>query len=115
MGKFVQITKKYFCDALCRDTSILVNSGMAKSSFLEDRFDDIVDVCESIDVDNETQRIGKMRSNFIEFTTESGETSRLGFDQKNTKYEFFNHADIFVCKQTYMDEPKSRYTLYRLV
>ena len=112
MEQFTQITKKYFCDTICRIPSIFVGSGMANEFFLQDRCKDIVTKCKGIDVEKATQRIGKMKSNAIEFTDQQGEISRIGFDQVNTKDTFFNLGNIFICRRYYKDSDKYRYIIY---
>ena len=115
MEQFTQITKRYFCDTVCRIPSIFVGSGMANEAFLQDRREDIATECKGIDVEKATLRIGKMKSNAIEFTDQQGEISRLGFDQVDTKDTFFILENIFVCRRYYKGLDKYRYMIYMTV
>ena len=112
MEQFTQITKKYFCDTVCGVPSIFVGSGIANEAFLQDRREDIMTECKGIDIDKAVQRIGKMKSNAIEFSDQQGEISRLGFDQVDTKDTFFNMENIFICRRYYKEQDKYRYMIY---
>ena len=115
MEQFTQITKKYFCDTICRTPSIFVGSGMANGFFLQDRSKDIITECKGIDIEKAAQRIGKMKSNAIEFADQQGEISRLGFDQVDTKDTFFSLENILICRRYYKSLDKYRYVIYMTV
>lgn len=112
MEQFTQITKKHFCDTLCRVPSVFVGSGMASGFYIQDRRKDIVTECKAVDIEKAVKRIGKMKSNAIEFVDEQGETSRLGFDQADTKDIFFKLENIFICRRYYKGLDKYRYMIY---
>ena len=115
MEKFNQITKKYFCETLCNNPSILVSSGMANEYFIEDRLNDIISACESINANNDNTRTGKQKSNCIEFTNKHNEISRLYFDQIDTNYTFYNLSNIYICRIHYKSIDKYRYIIYTTI
>lgn len=115
MEKFKQITKKYFCETLCNYTSILVSSGMANEYFIDNRLNDIVLACESINANNDNTRTGKQKSNCIEFINQKGEISKLYFDQIDTNYTFYNLSNIYICRIHYKSIDKYRYIIYKTI
>lgn len=115
MEKFKQITKKYFCETLCNLPSILVSSGMANEYFVDDRLNDIILACESINANNDNTRTCKQKSNCIEFINKHNEISRLYFDQKDTKYTFYNLGNIYISRIHYKSIDKYRYIIYKTI
>lgn len=115
MEKFSQITKKYFVETLCNHPSILVSSGMANEYFIDNRLNDIILACESINANNDNTRTGKQKSNCIEFTNTRNEISRLYFDQIDTKYVFYNVGNIYICRIHYKSIDKCRYIIYKTI
>lgn len=115
MEKFSQITKKYFCETLSNYPSILVSAGMANEYFIEDRSNDIILACESINANNDNTRTGKLKSNCIEFKNKHDEISRLYFDQTDTKYTFYNLENIYICRIHYNSIDKCRYIIYKTI
>ena len=105
MEKFKQITKKYFCQTLCNHPSILVSSVMANEYFIDNRLNDIILACESINANNDNTRTGKLKSNCIEFKNKRDEISRLYFDQIDTKYTFYNLGNMYICQIHYKGFP----------
>lgn len=115
MEKFKQITKKYFCQTLCNHPSILVSSGMANEYFIDNRLNDIILACESINANNDNTRTGKLKSNCIEFKNKRDEISRLYFDQIDTKYTFYNLENMYICRIHYKSIEKCRYIIYTTI
>lgn len=112
--KFTKITKKQFCDDLTSSSVIFVSGGFTRRS-LEELEEQILDICEEIDVDNSEQCVCTMQSNAIVRHLPNGEKSYIYFDGKGETREFYEYGNIRLKWTTYDNSERNNLVIYMCV
>ena len=112
--KFNKITKKQFCDDLTSSSVIFVSGGFTRRSLVELE-EQILDICEEIDVDNSEQCVCTMQSNALVRHLPNGDKSYMHFDGKDETREFYEYGNIRIKWTTYKEADKSNLVIYMCV
>lgn len=111
---FTKITKKKFIEDLTSSSVIFVSGGFTRRS-LDELEEQIINVCESVDIDLAVQCTCTMQSNALVRHLPNGDKSYMHFDGKDETRGFYEYGNIRIKWTTYKEADKSNLVIYMCV
>lgn len=114
---FTKITKKSFIEQMTSASVIYVSGGFTSRDLTDGEFvNQIVSMCEEIDIDNSEQCRCTAQSNALVRHLSDGEKSYMYFDQKDVKRSFYQDGNILIVETIPNDRDyRNNYVIYLCV